>query len=80
MPKSHVVPSGKRHCEPFGGSAFGHSAFWRDPRSSPPSGVVVAVVLLSPQAPANVAAADPMTSSRASWGARTREEGDTRRE
>jgi len=90
-PKSHVVPSGRRHCEPFSGSAVGQSAGWTEPLSSPPSGVVVGVVLASVQAPASAAEADPTTSNTASCastracGVRDeprgeREEGDTRRE
>ena len=78
-PKSHVVPSGKRHCEPFAGSFFGHSAACTVPLSSPPSGDVAVLGELSPQAPARAAEAEAATSTRASC-ASGRVRDDTRRE
>lgn len=84
FPKSHVVPSGKRHTLPFGGSFVGHSAGSRAPLSSPPSGPARTVALSSVQAPASAADADPKSSaaaSCASGAAHEREEEDvTRRE
>jgi hypothetical protein len=65
-PKSHVVPSGRRHEEPFAGSAAGHSARWTEPPSSPPSSVGVTLVPLSPHAAPSAAAADAITSVTAS--------------
>ena len=71
-PKSQVVPSGRRHVEPFWGSAAGHWAGPSEPLSSPPSGAVVVVAPLSPHAPASAAQAEPSRRSTATCGARRR--------
>ena len=66
-PKSHVVPSGRRHALPLGGSFVGQSAIATWPPSSPSSGGRGTFTASSPHAPATAAEVEQRTSTAASW-------------